>query len=91
MDHAVCLVVTRESLQSLLEGSTSVAYNYANRQAAPFVLALDTESDLDEDYSGHFKVAVSALINELFPILATQRLAPPELAPEGDGIWFSAF
>ncbi|TFK69176.1 hypothetical protein BDN72DRAFT_623289 [Pluteus cervinus] len=91
MDHALCLVVTRESLQSLLDGSTSTAHNYSNRQVAPFVLAVDTESDLEEGYNGHFKVAISALINELFPILAAQRLTPPELAPEGDGIWFSAY
>jgi hypothetical protein len=67
------------------------------RQNAPWVLAVDVEyddnkDDQDENYKGSIKVAVSSLINHLFPVLATDRMAPEELIPAGnDEIWFSAY
>lgn len=64
------------------------------RRGSPWVWAVDVEFDgEDEEYDGQLKVAVDALINDLFPIIATGRQGMEELIPSDgdDGIWFAAY
>lgn len=95
----MCLMVDSDSISSVLSYTPREFPEdtpiQVRRQNAPWVLAVDAEygdnqEDYDEDYKGYVKVAISSLINDLFPILATDRMAPEELIPTGnDDVWFS--
>jgi hypothetical protein len=93
LSHDMCLVVTKEALQSQLSGSTSTSHNYANRKDAPFVIALDMEpsdAEHEEGYMGYFKVAISSLLNDFFPAMVGYQLLPEELMhSSGGGLWFA--
>ncbi|KAJ5703254.1 hypothetical protein N7493_011643 [Penicillium malachiteum] len=60
----------------------------------PWVYALDLSFDHaspveDGEYPGYFRVAVDSVLTEFYPMLTA--MSPPELCPQDDRIWESAF
>ena len=101
LDWSACLLVSKESLLSLLTSSStthtqleSVASESSIRKW-PFVLAVDVDfdegdKDEDEEYNGYFKVAIETLLNDFFPVLARNILAPNEIMAtlnSEDDVW----
>ena len=84
LDISMCLVVDAASIASV-----------ANKEATPFVTAVDVNYDATADegdsYQGHFKVAISSLLPGLYPPLASQGLRPNELWPFAKPIFTSAY
>ena len=101
LDWSACLLVSKESLLSLLTSSStthtqleSVASESSIRKW-PFVLAVDVDfdegdKDEDEEYNGYFKVAIETLLNDFFPVLARDILTPNEIMAtlnSEDDVW----
>ncbi|CCX33556.1 Similar to hypothetical protein AKAW_09207 [Aspergillus kawachii IFO 4308]; acc. no. GAA91093 [Pyronema omphalodes CBS 100304] len=91
LDWPMVLVVNSAALKSLVDTlPLRPLLEHADR---PFVLGVDLHFDEEEqeeedEYPGEFKVGIATLLNDLFPHLATGRLAPEELHPgpgEGQG------
>ena len=81
----MCLVADKASMMSV-----------ANGDAVPFVVAVDVDHDPaasgnKEGYEGHFKVAISSLLPELYPPLASVALAAEELWPFANPIFMNAY
>jgi hypothetical protein len=75
LDVSMCLVVDKASIASVVDN-----------EPLPFVVAVDVDHDpTDENHEecceGHFKVAISSLLPDLYPPLASQGLSPDELWP----------
>ena len=74
----MCLVVDKATITSVTEA-----------QPTPYVLAIDvgySEGDEEEGYQGHFKVAISSLLPDLYPPLMNS-MPPPELWPFANPIF----
>ncbi len=85
LDFSMCLVVDKASIASI-----------ADNKPLPFVVAVDVDRDpTDENhekgYEGHFKVAISSLLPDLYPPLASQELSPEELWPFAKPIFKNAY
>ena len=81
----MCLVVDKATIASITEA-----------QPTPYVLAIDVEYDEgdesnEEGYQGHFKVAISSLLPDLYPPLGMNSMFPPELWPFANPIFEDAF
>ena len=81
----MCLAADKESMMSI-----------ANGDAVPFVVAVDVNHDPtnalnEEGYEGHFKVAISSVLTDLYPPLAGVLLAPEELWPFAKPIFEDAY
>lgn len=81
----MCLVVDNLAMDSLL--------NPVEGQD-PWVWAVDVEYEdsadgehVDKEYSGYFKVAISSLVTELWPMLAGPGMSGVELYHTADPIW----
>lgn len=85
LDVSMCLVVDKASMASVADGN-----------ALPFVVAVDVDHDptageSEEGYEGHFKVAISSLLPDLYPPLASKGLRPDELWPFAKPIFKDAY
>ena len=81
----MCLVVDKASMMSV-----------ANGDAVPFVVAVDVDyepaaADYEEGYEGHFKVAISSLLEDLYPQLMGFLMSPEELWPFAKPIFIDAY
>ncbi|KAJ5608666.1 hypothetical protein N7528_009233 [Penicillium herquei] len=81
LDNGMCLVVDSAVMDSITGDK-------------PWVYALDLSFDHaspvgDGEYPGYFRVAVDSVLTELYPMLTA--MTPPELWPQDDRIWESAF
>lgn len=79
LDWPIVLLVSKESMLSVLHSNID--------STKPFVIAVDLDynrEECDEDAQGHFRVAVGALLNELFPLIARGILPPHEIAASLD-------
>jgi hypothetical protein len=89
MDWSMTLVADEAAAVSVVE----VSKGQKGKKAVPWVGGLDIdygEEEEEEGYEGFFKVAVQTLLTELFPVLATQRMAPSEMVAGVDwelGVW----
>ena len=96
--HAVCLVVTAQSMRSLLEYEISSSVPRAERKTIPFVIAVDRslgeepEGSESHGFSGSFNVALESLVDELFTVIGGDIQSPRELGTHlGDRqIWCSS-
>lgn len=96
-DHSICLDVTREAVDSVLDGDGGEGK--WGREGTPFVVAVAREVHMggtgeaedDREFTGHFNVAVETLIGELFASVGDQSLTPYELGGhlKGHDVWFS--
>lgn len=107
LDLAICLLVDAASMASVLDApspltdSTSTSgtgsKNTNSQQHIPYVIAVDTaynselRSSYPQGYEGSFKVAVSSLIPDLYPVLGGRSMQSHELWPMAKPIWVSAF
>ena len=98
LDWSACLLVSKESLLSLLTSSSATHTQLESESSLrnwPFVLAVDVDfdegdEDEDEDYNGYFKVAIETLLNDFFPVLSRNILAPNEIMAtlnSEDDVW----
>lgn len=101
LEMPAVLMVDEEAMKSLLDSTpkehppeTSLQ---VKRQGAPWLWAVDVDhhfdGDQEEQYTGTLKVAVSSLIQNFFPVMATGIMGMEELQPaEGDNdVWFSVY
>ena len=81
----MCLVVDKATITSVTEA-----------QPTPYVLAIDVgyiegdDESNEEGYEGHFKVAISSLLPDLYPPLMNS-MAPTELWPFANPIFKDAY
>jgi hypothetical protein len=80
------MVVDEAAMRSLLEPVEG---------QEPWVWAVDvhhefTENQDESEYPGYFKVAISSLVPDLWPMLAGPEMPPQELWPFARPIWKSA-
>ncbi|MCJ1384575.1 hypothetical protein MMC17_007692 [Xylographa soralifera] len=95
--HAVCLGVTAESMQSVLEHVVSSLVSRSERKRIPFVIAVDqdlregTEGEEGHGFDGFFNVAMESLLDELFVVIGQDLLSPRELEKglSGRQVWCS--
>lgn len=85
LDVAMCLIVDKATIASVVEG-----------QPTPYVLAVDVkhgegEENNEEGYEGHFKVAISSLLPDLYPPLGMHSMLPGELWPFANPIFTNAY
>ncbi|CCX30237.1 Protein of unknown function [Pyronema omphalodes CBS 100304] len=89
MDWSMVLVADEAAAVSVVEALKG----QKSKKAVPWVIGLDVdygEGEEEEVYEGFFKVAVQTLLTELFPVLATQMMAPSEMVAGIDwelGVW----
>ncbi|KAI5812674.1 hypothetical protein BZA77DRAFT_375181 [Pyronema omphalodes] len=89
MEWSMVLVADELAAVSVVE----VSKEKNGMKAIPWVGGLDVdfgEEEEEEGYEGFFKVAVQTLLTELFPVVATQRMAPSEMVAGVDselGVW----
>ena len=81
----MCLLVDKATIASVTEA-----------QPTPYVHAVDVEyveddESNEEGYQGHFKVAISSLLPDLYPPLGMHSMAPTELWPFADPIFKDAY
>ena len=80
----MCLVVDAASIASVVD-----------KEGTPFVVAIGVDHDVVPDggdgYPGYFKVAISSLLPDLYPPLASQGLPPEELWPFAKPIFTNAY
>lgn len=86
LDVGMCLMLDEEAMASLLEPVEG---------QEPWVWAVDVNYDFngaqtEDGYPGQFKVAIDALISELWPLLAGTGMQPENLWPSANPIWKSA-
>ena len=86
LDVGMCLALDEEAMASLLEP-------VAGEES--WVWAVDVNHDFDgaqteDGYLGRFKVAINALISELWPLLAGTVMRPENLWPSANPVWKSA-
>lgn len=85
LDVSMCLVVEKASIASV-----------ADNEPLPFVVAVDvnrdpTDENHEEGYEGHFKLAISSLLPDLYPPLASRGLSSDELWPFAKPIFKDAY
>ncbi|KZP28378.1 hypothetical protein FIBSPDRAFT_852512 [Athelia psychrophila] len=104
--HSLCLSVTQKALESVLSSPMPASANLRWRPQIPFVLAVaaecgehipnhpgeEDEEEAGDNFRGYFNVAVESLLDELFPMIISDAMAPYELGAfvEGDDIWVDA-
>lgn len=87
LDLSMCLALDHDAVSSLLEPVQG---------QAPWVWAVDVHHDFQtpdsavQEYPGYFKVAISSLIPDLYPMLAGPHMQPRELWPLAKPISMSA-
>jgi hypothetical protein len=84
LDLDLCLMIDKESVDSLLDREETSSTLLALEEEKAFVWGVDVNYDDDDDeegdeYSGHFKISVSVLVPELWHTLDTQ--SPDKLYP----------
>jgi hypothetical protein len=84
LDLDLCLIIDKESVDSLLDREETSSTLLALEEEKAFVCGVDVNYDDDDDeegdeYSGHFKISVSVLVPELWHTLDTQ--SPDKLYP----------
>lgn len=84
----MCLMVDAASLASINDPNT-----------VPFLIAVDVHHDQnhnlhdddDEDEEGRFKVAISSLMPDLYPCLASGAFTPKRLKPFAKPVFTNAY
>lgn len=85
LEVSMCLIVDKAAIASI-----------ADNEPLPFVVAVDvhhdpTDENHEEGYEGYFKVAISSLLPDFYPPLASQGLTPDELWPFAKPIFKDAY
>lgn len=88
LDLPMCLMVDSESLASINDPKSTT----------PFLLAVDTHYDPDHPQkldhvceNGHFKVAISSLMPDLYPSLASGAFTSARLKPFANPVFTNAY
>ena len=83
LDVSMCLVVDTASMASVTD-----------QDATPFVMALATDTSIEDDEFTSkpvFKAAITSLLPDLYPLLASQALTPNELGPFANPVFTNAY
>ena len=98
--HSLCLSITSQSLDSVLNSPLPSSAKRQYRPQIPFAVAVvrnagvpppeEEEEDIEgQDWCGYFNVAVESLIDGLFPSVANDTSTSYEIGGHvgGDDIW----